>query len=78
MVLAAVEKGLAYYRTKNVTVVGHSLGGALGLLDILYLSLHLPRGTSFKFIGYGMPRVGDASFAAYMDSELEKISGRIP
>ena len=32
-------------------------GGAISLLDSVYLPLHLPAGTSFKTIAYGLPRV---------------------
>lgn len=32
-------------------------GAAIALLDTVYLHLHLPSGTTFKTIGYGLPRV---------------------
>ena len=32
-------------------------GGAIALLDSVYLPLHLPNGTSFQTITYGLPRV---------------------
>lgn len=34
-----------------------SVGGALALLDSIYLPLHLPSHISFRTITYGMPRV---------------------
>ena len=37
------------------------LGAALALLDAVYLPLHLPSSTTFKTVGYGMPRVGGGS-----------------
>ena len=52
-----------------VTVVGHSLGAALALLDGLYLSLNLPN-TEVRVIGYGMPRVGNQAFANWVDEHL--------
>ncbi|KIJ55282.1 hypothetical protein M422DRAFT_199415 [Sphaerobolus stellatus SS14] len=73
-VLVAVKQGLAQYKTRNVTIVGHSLGAAIGLLDALFLSLQLSQEISLKFIGYGMPRVGDAAFAAYMDTHLKDLT----
>jgi hypothetical protein len=40
-----------------------SLGGALALLDSIFLPLHLPPGTTFRAVTYGMPRVCiDAAF----------------
>ncbi|KAI0667850.1 lipase [Trametes maxima] len=66
-VLAAVKKGLAKYGTSKVTVTGHSLGAAIGLLDSVSLHLRLPNNT-IRFVGYGMPRVGNQSFANFVDS----------
>ena len=49
-------------------MTGHSLGAALALLDAVYLPLHLPSGTRMRMVGYGMPRVGNAAFADYVDA----------
>ncbi|KAK7038707.1 hypothetical protein VNI00_010591 [Paramarasmius palmivorus] len=67
-ILSNVQKALTQNSATSVTVVGHSLGAALALLDSIYLPLHLPAGTTVKMIGYGMPRVGNSSFATYVDS----------
>jgi hypothetical protein len=56
-VLAAVRSVLAKKGTSNVTVVGHSLGAAIALIDSLYLSLQLGPSVNVRTIGYGMPRV---------------------
>ncbi|KAI6041883.1 Alpha/Beta hydrolase protein [Pisolithus marmoratus] len=56
-VLTAVQTTMSKYGITTVTLVGHSLGGAIALLDSVYLPLHLPLGTSFKTIAYGLPRV---------------------
>ncbi|THH17777.1 hypothetical protein EW146_g3109 [Bondarzewia mesenterica] len=69
-VLAAVESTLSSYGANSVTIVGHSLGAALALLDSVYLPLHLPSSVMFKTIGYGMPRVGNQAFANYVDANL--------
>lgn len=69
-ILAAVTTAMSKYGTTIVTVVGHSLGGAISLLDSVYLPLHLPAGTSFKTITYGLPRVGNQAFANYVDGKL--------
>ena len=49
-------------------MTGHSLGAALALLDAVYLPLHLPAGTRVRMVGYGLPRVGNAAFADYVDA----------
>ncbi|KAJ7102986.1 lipase [Mycena crocata] len=62
-ILAAVQKALATFPTvKKVTLVGHSLAGALSLLDSVYLPLHIT-GVTFRSVLYGLPRVGNQAFA---------------
>ncbi|KAF8837361.1 alpha/beta-hydrolase [Paxillus ammoniavirescens] len=70
LVLSAVKTAMFKYNTTSVTMVGHSLGAAITLLDSVYLPLHLPAGTTFKTIGYGLPRVGNKAFANYVDVNL--------
>jgi hypothetical protein len=50
--------------------VGHSLGGALALLDGVFLSLRLGSGVSINVTTYGMPRVGNQAFADFVDGQL--------
>lgn len=69
-VLAAVQIALRKGGVNHVTLVGHSLGAALTLLDSVYLPLHLPNVT-FRTIGYGMPRVGNHAFADYVDAHTD-------
>ncbi|KAI0749978.1 lipase [Daedaleopsis nitida] len=66
-VLAAVKSALSKYGSKKVTVTGHSLGAAIGVIDAAFLHLQIPDIT-VRFVGYGMPRVGDPEFAAWVDS----------
>ncbi|KAF9265891.1 alpha/beta-hydrolase [Marasmius fiardii PR-910] len=66
-ILRAVDTTLMNHPEASVAVVGHSLGGALALLDSLYLSLHLPPTMNIIMIGYGMPRVGNDAFVQYID-----------
>ncbi|KAI0788152.1 lipase [Fomes fomentarius] len=66
-VLAAVKTALAKFGTKKVTVTGHSLGGAIGLIDALFLHIQNP-GITTRFVGYGSPRVGNQEWADYIDS----------
>jgi len=56
-VLAAVQSALSANSANSVTVVGHSLGAAIALLDTLYLRLQLPSSTSVKMVSYASPRV---------------------
>ncbi|KAI0038493.1 lipase, partial [Auriscalpium vulgare] len=67
-VLAAVKAAMTKHSTKTVTVVGHSLGGAIALLDSVSLSLRLPSGTTVNTVVYGLPRVGNKAFADYVDA----------
>ena len=74
-ILSAVQKTLsAHGSASSVTVVGHSLGAALALLDGLYLSINLPN-AEVRVIGYGMPRVGNQAFANWVDSS--RLSGQV-
>ena len=68
---------LAQHNASSVTITGHSLGAALALLDGVYLPLHLPAITSVRMIGYGMPRVGNAAFADYVDTSLALMVTRV-
>jgi len=56
-ILQAVQNELMTRNTNNVLVVGHGLGGALALLDGVFLGLNLPSTTQLRVITYGMPRV---------------------
>jgi len=68
-VLSAVQTAIAQHGATRVTIVGHSLGAAIALLDGVFLPLHIG-GVSFRTIGYGMPRVGNQAFADYVDSHI--------
>ena len=73
-ILSAVQNTLSTQGLSSVTVVGHSLGGALALLDGVFFSLQLPKDVTVKVISYGMPRVGNQAFANFVDRQL---SGRV-
>ncbi|TDL25795.1 lipase class 3 family protein [Rickenella mellea] len=73
-ILAAVQQSLAAHSGATVTMVGHSLGAALTLLDSIFLSVHLPVGTQFKTVGYGMPRVGNKAFADFVDAHSTQLT----
>ncbi|KAG7094334.1 hypothetical protein E1B28_007933 [Marasmius oreades] len=69
-VLASVKKALSENSANQVTVVGHSLGGALATLDGVYLRLQLPSSTNVTVINYAAPRVGNPDFANFVDSHV--------
>ncbi|KAJ7577987.1 Alpha/Beta hydrolase protein [Mycena floridula] len=73
-VLAAVQTGISQFGATHVTLVGHSLGAAIALLDAVYLPLHLPSSISFSMFGFGTPRVGNQAFANYVDAHLPNLS----
>ena len=72
-ILSIVQNTLSTKNTSSVTVVGHSLGGALALLDGVFLSLQLPKNVTVKVMSYGMPRVGNQAFANFVDSQLSGL-----
>ncbi|TBU40517.1 hypothetical protein BD309DRAFT_982417 [Dichomitus squalens] len=49
-------------------------GAAIGLLDSVFLPLHLPSTVATRFVGYGLPRVGNEAFANYVDAQYQKVS----
>ncbi|KAH9933634.1 alpha/beta-hydrolase [Epithele typhae] len=66
-ILAAVKKTMSMYGTNKVVATGHSLGAAISLLDAVYFHINLPQ-ASVRFIGYGVPRVGNDHWADYVDA----------
>ncbi|KAI0682372.1 alpha/beta-hydrolase [Cytidiella melzeri] len=80
-VLDAVSNAMFAFSTRHVTLVGHSLGAAIALLDAVFLPLHLPPSTKFKAVVYGLPRVGNQAFADYVDAHpslsLTHITNRL-
>ena len=62
----AVKRAIADSGFKTVAIVGHSLGGALALLDSIYLPIFVPD-VAYSLITFGMPRVGNQALADYID-----------
>ncbi|KAI0046535.1 alpha/beta-hydrolase [Auriscalpium vulgare] len=69
-ILAEVKRLFALHSSTSVYLVGHSLGGALAELDSLFLKLNLPSGTTIKGVTYGLPRVGNGSWATFFDAKV--------
>jgi hypothetical protein len=67
-ILAEVKTLMAAHSTSTVTVVGHSLGGAIAELDAAYLKLNLPSSAKIIARTYGTPRVGNPQWANFFDS----------
>ncbi|KAF7784892.1 hypothetical protein Agabi119p4_1057 [Agaricus bisporus var. burnettii] len=76
-ILSAVKITIARHNATKVALVGHSLGGAIALLDSVYLPLHI-KGVEFHTITYGLPRVGNIAFANYVDehTSLTRINNK--
>ncbi|KZP01504.1 alpha/beta-hydrolase [Calocera viscosa TUFC12733] len=72
-VLSAVQQVISDHGVTNVITIGHSLGGAIALLDAVYLPLHLPSTITFRSVLYGLPRVGNPSFAEYVDANVNLV-----
>jgi len=76
-ILSAVKTALSKHGASSITVVGHSLGGALALLDGVYFRLQFSKTVSVRVITYGMPRVGSQAFADFVDSKLSGLVTRV-
>ncbi|EKM50551.1 uncharacterized protein PHACADRAFT_200498 [Phanerochaete carnosa HHB-10118-sp] len=72
-ILSAVQTTISRFDATKVTMVGHSLGAAISLLDSIYLPLHLS-GVSFRTILYSLPRVGNQAFANYVDAHVISLT----
>ncbi|KAG9120259.1 hypothetical protein FRC07_004324 [Ceratobasidium sp. 392] len=71
--LDAVKKAMSKHGTKQVTLAGHSLGGAISLIDSLFLSINLPD-AKIKVVTHGMPRVGNLEFANLVNSKISDLA----
>lgn len=65
-VKAHVEKALKQYNETRVTVIGHSLGAAMGLIAACHLEATLKHGVH-RVLLFGLPRTGNPQFASYVD-----------
>ncbi|CCO29912.1 Lipase OS=Rhizopus niveus PE=1 SV=1 [Rhizoctonia solani AG-1 IB] len=73
VVLSTVKKVIAERGATKVVTVGHSLGGALALLDGLYLKLNLPSNIEIITRTIGQPRVGNDAFAKFVDQKVSNL-----
>lgn len=77
-VLAAVKTAILNHNATRVTLVGHSMGGALATIGLLHLSYNLPSQISLRAVTYGMPRVGNAAFVSEVNTrgDLTRINNK--
>ncbi|EJD47920.1 lipase [Auricularia subglabra TFB-10046 SS5] len=68
-VFAAVQQTMAERGTNNIMVAGHSLGGALGVLDAIAMQIRLPD-ARIQIVTFGQPRLGNQEFADYIDAHF--------
>ncbi|KAG9032260.1 hypothetical protein FRB95_001656 [Tulasnella sp. JGI-2019a] len=61
-------------KPKRVIVTGYSMGGAVAVLNAMYLRLHLPPSTPVSSFTVGTPKIGNAAFAAWSDKVLAPVA----
>merc|ERR1712216_1101830 len=64
-------------KVKELSFVGHSLGGALATLSFVYMMQQCPflhlYGIKVNVFTYGAPRVGDAKFRAFLREQATHL-----
>jgi len=68
-----VKTALAGFHADSVTVVGHSAGGAVALLDAVFLSTQPSVDVAVNAITFGMPHVGNKAFADFVDRRISTV-----
>jgi predicted lipase len=68
-----VKTALAEFHPDSVTVVGHTAGGAVALLDAVLLSAQPSVDVAVNAITFGMPRVGNKAFADLVDQRISLV-----
>ncbi|KAJ8586616.1 alpha/beta-hydrolase [Rhizopogon salebrosus TDB-379] len=68
IILNQAKSLISEYNANIVTLIGHSLGGAIAELDCVFMALNLPSNIAIKGVTYGTPRVGNPAWAALFDS----------
>ncbi|QRW02931.1 Lipase (class 3) [Ceratobasidium sp. AG-Ba] len=73
-ILSTVNQIIAERNATNVICVGHSLGGALAILEGLYMRLNLPANINVVTRTFGQPRIGNAALADFIDATLPDLA----
>jgi len=74
-ILDAVNQGIAERGATNVIVTGHSLGGAVSLLDTVFLHKALAPGITIQTTLFGLPRAGNQQWADFVDATVAARPG---
>jgi hypothetical protein len=70
-----LQKSIAKYPDYKIIVTGHSMGGALAVLNTLQLVLDkVLTWDKVTVVTFGQPRVGNKDFVNYMDSQAASIT----
>ncbi|KAL4402212.1 lipid metabolic protein [Malassezia pachydermatis] len=70
-VFVNVHKYMQLKNEERVTIIGHSLGAAIGLILAVDFDNRLDKGITGSYL-FGLPRVGNPAFANYVDARLGK------
>ncbi|TFY75768.1 hypothetical protein EWM64_g8245 [Hericium alpestre] len=73
-ILDEIKKLMTQNSATSVTLIGHSLGGALSELETLFMKLNLPNSTTIKGVTYGTPRVGNKDFVTFFDQQISDFT----
>ncbi|KAG9298062.1 hypothetical protein G9A89_018145 [Geosiphon pyriformis] len=70
-ILASVEKYMKLDHIASIHMVGHAFGGAYAVLTALFLKQRYPKRLVFVWT-FGQPRLGDPTFAQYIN-QLDRL-----
>ena len=70
-VYPAIQKYMHLYNETRVSVIGHSLGAAMGLVSAADFNYRIGAGVHSVYL-YGLPRVGNPVFADWVDDTFGK------
>jgi predicted lipase len=69
-ILSTVSSALQNNQVSQVTVVGHSLGAAIAVMDAIFLSEALGPSVQIATTVFGLPRSGNQAWADFVDSSV--------
>lgn len=76
-VMREIRRLVEFYKNKgetvSVTITGHSLGGAIALLNAAESAANLPSDVSVTVISFGAPRVGNEVFGEMLKKRKVKV-----
>ena len=72
-IIPTVRETLATYGVSTGTVVGHTLGAAIAILDGVYFKVQFGTSVQLQVICYSLPRLGNQAFANWINSNLSGL-----